>query len=199
MKKLSAFLILFLAITSFVNCTTREELQQYAIDRNDYQLMEVLMKYGDRPGYPILNCAMEATDYFAVFLLIEYGVDINSRFGPNTQTVLERAIGAGEIALVEYFLLKGADPTNTLKYGQTYTNSPYRYSDYVTTAIHDAIKLERLDVLILFAQYRVDLNKYCYERSSNYQQAFKMTPLRTAIEYKKNDIASFLVSIGAKI
>lgn len=188
MKILKAFVISFLVIVFSVNAVTKEELIEYANQQNDSKLIEILIKYGNVPGSPYLNVAMDAQDYFAVWLLIENGVDINSRLANSHQTVLERAILLGETALVEYFLSKNADPTRIRQ------NIENRTDHYMTTAVHDVIKYNRLDILILFYQYGVDLNEFCFYRNS-----IESTPLKIATEYKRNDIVAFLLSIGVNL
>ena len=77
-------------------------------------------------------------------------------------TVLEMAIESNEIALVEFFLTKDADPTNPRKYSVRNGNNGIN-GIFVTTAVYNAIMHERLDVLILFVQNNVDLNQICFE------------------------------------
>lgn len=201
MKYLSFIFIFACFFKAPLISITQEELQGYAIKQNDRELIEVLFKYRteDSLGSSSLNLAMKAKDYFAVFLLIEYGVDTNSRLRNTDSSVLEMAIEYDEISLVEYLLQHKADPTNPRKYEEVVSLSPNRSSNYVSTAVYDAIKLDRLDVLILFAQYGVDLNKPCHERTSSFLLNYKKTPLKMAIEYNNKDIAAFLVSIGAKL
>src|ERR1700722_19164416 len=106
------------AFSTSSHAITAEQLQEYAANYNDAQLMEILMKYGNSKESPTLNLAMISKDYFAVVTLIEYGVDINLRYHTPpynedtyknqkkyTQTVLEIAIEENEISLLEYFLL----------------------------------------------------------------------------------------------
>lgn len=198
MKILKAMTVLFLVIVCSLHSVTQEELKEYAIKQNDSQLIEIIFKYGNIKEQPILNRAMEAKDYFSVFMLVEYGVDINSRSGnpPITnhgRSVLEMAIVFCEIPLVEFFLLHKADPTTTFR------SYPSGSITNITTAVYDAIINNRLDVLVLFAQNNVDLNKICLEVILPYSQGYKQTPIQVAIEHKKKDIVAFLVSIGAKI
>lgn len=198
MKIIKALVISFLAIACSVNSVTQEELLQYAINQNDSQLIEILFKYGNNYEKPMLNRAMEAKDYFAVFMLVEYGVDVNSRSGhpPSTnhgRSVLEMAIISSEVPLVELFLLHKADPTTSFK------SYPERNTTHITTAVYDAIINNRLDVLILFAQNNIDLNKICLDVIGPYSQGYKQTPIQVAVEHKRKDIVAFLVSVGAKL
>lgn|GEM_PF-5764167 len=208
------------AMNNFLfSSVTPEQLQEFAIKQNGTALMEILMQYkGNCKEYPILNRAMEEKDYFAVFILVEYGIDIDSRFESveeqkklflltinsegqeiymttciegEGKTVLESAIESGEISLVEYFLLNKADPTHPRKVCSYSCGYPDSKSDYYnTTAIYDAIMLDRLDVLLLFAHHGADFNKACIG---------SYTPIQLAISEGKRDIVAFLISIGVDI
>lgn len=67
------------------------------------------MKYSDCKS--ILHRAMNEKDYFTVFILIEYGLDVNHRYfnhgnqskENSNKTIIEMAVEANEISLVEYF------------------------------------------------------------------------------------------------
>lgn len=223
---ISNFLGFLFLLSSSLTAITPEQLQEYATKNNDSEFIEILMKYGDSKDNPILNRAMGAKDYFAISLLLAYGVEINSREGiapyprngngasppyeefrlssnGRNNTVLEIAVAEGETALVEYFLLNGADPTVPFQVTAYKSNPPYveRWTEqYITTAVHDAIFYNRLDVLILFDQNRVDLNKICYEKQDSRNSfRYKKTPLQVAIDYKKKDIVAFLLSIRVQI
>jgi len=127
--------LLFVA-SALLNCSAAtvsqdEELLQMAAQYSDADLFDILTKYGVDPAFPPLNKAMEAGDYNAVIILLEYGVNLNTR-GPDTserwwahgetnmsairrldnkrQTALEFAIERGEKELVKMLLAKGADP-----------------------------------------------------------------------------------------
>ena len=178
MRSIKKALILFLFLSFFsipLHSVTLQDLQRFVIKKNDSELTEILMRYGDNPDQPALNAAMSMKDYCSVYILVEYGVDINSR-KKGEKTVLEMAIETGELSLVEYFLIKNADPT--------LFRSQY-------TAVSDAIIENRLDVLILFAQYSIDLNKKCFANT--------WSPLQLAAQYKRRDIVAFLISIGVEI
>jgi len=187
MKSISKTLVLFsLIVLSFfsvpLQSVTQAELERFAIRNNDSELIEILMKYKNTPDQPALNEAMYERNYFAVFILVENGVDINSRAKNTVKTALEMAIEFGESSLVEYFLIKNADPT-------IFRNAPH-VPNYAT-AVHDAIIADRLDFIILFVQYGFDLNKKCF--------AGTWSPLQLAAQNNRKDIVTFLVSIGAKL
>lgn len=214
MKSIKILVSLSLAFLCFLatplKAVTTEELQEFAIRNNDSELIEILMKYSYSKENPILNTAMINKDYSAVFTLVEYGVEINSRSGippyningsKYSSTVLEMAIRENEISLVEYFLFNKADPTNRFHTYETKIDYvPYKSSrtDYITTAVYDAIMLGRLDFLILFVQYGADMNKPCYETTYS-NKIISKTPLKVASENKQRDIISFLLSIGVEI
>lgn len=193
------------AFTPPLHSITPEQLQEYAIRQNDTDLIEILMNYGDSKDNPVLNRAMKAKDYFAVIILIDYGVDINARDGkpPTTNygpSVLEMALAYGEISLVEYFLINKADPTSVVKRAPATTyHEGKNVHHLLTSAVHDAIFNNQLEVIHLFAQYNIDLNKICCEVVCNYSGGYKQTPLQVAIEYKKKEIVAFLLSIGVNI
>ena len=108
-------------MVSFLNMPlqslTQEELKEFAIENNDSELIEILMKYSDSKN--ILHRAMREKDYFTVFILIEYGLDVNHRYfnhgnqskENSNKTLIEMAVESNEISLIEYFLQKKADPT----------------------------------------------------------------------------------------
>lgn len=203
-------------------------LMQSALQNNDLELIEIIMKYGSDPSYPALNWAMESKDFLAVQILIEYGADTNSRrekhqisnkgshwegyhkiegFGT---TVLEKAIEFENIELIEYFLLKKADPLCRRKITDTFRkNNPAgsgfpgtSYTDqYETTAMYDAVKSGNLCAIILFDQYGIDLNAICYEEFSNNVQPRQvfLTPIQAAIKFHHKDIVAYLLSKGVKI
>lgn len=195
-----------------------EHLLQKAIQYNDSDLYDIIQKYGLYPyGNPILNKAMEADDYLAVKILLEYGADINGRhyedildakgnkvttgFG---KTVLEIAIVKNDLSLVEYFLLKQANPLNKRKTTETIYAFPQKdeISYYTTTAVYEAIKLGRLDIIVLFKQYGADLNEICYEKdytrgNRNYHE--QLSPIQAAAQFGKKDIVMFLISQKVKI
>lgn len=108
------------------------------------------------------------------------------------------AIDSGELSLIEYFLLHNADPTNQHHYDYRYCANNVSFSHSITTAVYNAIMLDRLDLLILFAQYGTDYNKICYEVKS-YAQNESLTPLQLAIRNSKKEIVSFLLFIGVDI
>ena len=107
------------------------------------------------------------------------------------------AIEASEINLLEYFLAKKADPTKEFYYKE-------HTIQYIKTAVYDAIMLDRLDIIKLFAEYGIDLNKNCYTRcavggSNVLNLPFYQTPLQAAVAHKKTEIAKYLISIGVDI
>ncbi|MFI0435858.1 MAG: ankyrin repeat domain-containing protein [Parachlamydiaceae bacterium] len=179
---------------------TQEELQEFAVKNNDSELIEILIKYSDSKD--ILHRAMNERDYFTVFILIEYGFDVNHRYfnhgnqskEHSNKTIIEMAVEANEISLVEYFLQKKADPTLMCGYCEKKNN---QYVLIESSAVYEAIMHERLDVLLLFYQYEVDLNKTCYWEHSI--DGGVLTPLQIAIKYRKKDVANFLLSIGSEI
>ena len=198
-------LILFIvAIVSLFNMplqsVTQEELQEFAIENNDSEIIEILMKYSDSKN--ILHRAMSEKDYFTVFILIEYGLDVNHRYfnhgnqskENSNKTLIEMAVESNEISLIEYFLQKKADPTLMCGYCEKKDNG---YVLIESSSVYEAIMHGRLDILILFYQYEIDLNKTCYwEHSIN---GGVLTPLQIAIKYRKKDVANFLLSIGVEI
>lgn len=179
---------------------TQEELQEFAIRNNDLELIEILMKYSDSKS--ILHKAMNDKDYFTVFILIEYGIDVNHRYfnhgnqrkDNSNKTIIEMAVEANEVSLVEYFLQKKADPTLMCGYCENKNN---QYVLIESSAVYEAIMNERLDVLLLFYQYGVNLNTTCYWEHSI--DGGVLTPLQIAIKYRKKDAANFLLSIGVEI
>jgi ankyrin repeat protein len=198
-------LILFIvAMVSFFNMPlqslTQEELQEFAIENNDSELIEILMRYSDSKS--ILHRAMREKDYFTVFILIEYGLDVNHRYfnhgnqskENSNKTLTEMAVESNEISLIEYFLQKKADPTLMCGYCEKKDNG---YVLIESSSVYEAIMHERLDILLLFYQYEVDLNKTCYwEHSIN---GGVLTPLQIAIKYRKKEVSNFLLSIGVEI
>lgn len=214
--KMRAFILLliccFSCLNSSVYSVTQDELLEYAISQNDEDLLEAVFKYPGSQSDPSLNLAMHAKDYFAVFMFIEYGIDINSRrecLGENLsdnkfrigqgKTILESAIGDSEIALVEYFLLKGADPTIKRNYYEGIQGFNTK-TNYVTTAVHDVIVQNRLDVMDLFVEYGFDLSKICYEIDSPpSKKPYKMTPIQVAIFHNRREMVALLLSAGVEI
>lgn len=200
---------------------THKELHEYAVSQKDSDLIEILMKYGDSESDPVLHRAMNKQDYFAVFILVECGVEISSRAGMHPfqstydyvtklhGTVIEKAVLENQMSLIQYFMTCKADPTIPLVYYTSYSKdirdrkgnklrTEVIRSDYMKTAVYDAILLNRLEVLVLFSHYGVDLHKICYEESST-NKIIKKTPLQVAIEKKNKDIVALLLSIGVKI
>lgn len=221
MKSIKKTLLLFVVLLSFscipLQAITQEDLIEFAIKNNDSELVDVLLKYGEKTNDPILNQAMRNKDYFTVFMLVEYGIDINSRScleGPfsisyngidkiilDNRTILEMALAAREISLVEYFLSKNADPTNSFNYMEeipTYNNCDNEFFPAYKTAIFDAIILNRLEDLILFAQYDVDFNKICYSGFWG-MGYFYYTPLQLAVAFRNKEVVNFLLSLGVEI
>jgi ankyrin repeat protein len=156
---------------------------------------------------------MQAKDYFAVVMFIEYGVEINSRFESigeylthnllrigTGKTVLELAIEFDEVSLVEYFLSNKADPTNTRQFYEVVQGSNFK-TNYITTAVYDAILHDRLDILTLFVQSGADLNKMCYERQDykSFKPNLTQTPLQAAIAHGRKDIVALLLSAGIEL
>ena len=105
MKCIKKTVIIFIMIlSSFFNLplqsVTQEELQEFAIKNNDLELIEILMKYSDCKS--ILHRAMNEKDYFTVFILIEYGLDVNHRYfnhgnqskENSNKTIIEMAVEA---------------------------------------------------------------------------------------------------------
>lgn len=201
MIKVKQIIFSSLAAISFLSsplqAITTEELLEYGMWSHDTELLDILMKYGwENPA----KKAMYQKDYFAVFILIEYGVDINYRESEHAQSLMEIAIIANEISLVEYFLIRNADPTSHQKIVGEIDQTQFRRSDYYTTAVYDAIKSNRFDVIVMFEKYGVDLNKTCYEITySTYKLPYKQTPIQFAIENKSSHIAAYLLSIGVKL
>jgi hypothetical protein len=197
----------FSCLTSSAYAITQEELLEYAINQNDGELLDAVFKHPGCEFHPSLNLAMDAKDYFSVFMFVEYGVDINSRrdcvgeYLPKDQfrsgtgrTVLESAMFCEEIALVEYFLLKGADPTSKRSFqeGTLGTQGFVAKTNYVTTAVYDAIVQNRLDVMMLFIDYGLDLNKICHEvKYLSNKTITKMTPMKAALFHKRKDIGDW--------
>lgn len=179
-KTFILFSLLFLSFYSVpLQSITQAELERFAIKNNDSMLIDILMKYKNTPDRPALNAAMKAKDYFSVIILVECGIDINSRGKSYDKTVLEMAIESGEMSLIEYFLIKNADPTL------------FRASQNIPSAVADAIIENRIDVIILFAQYGIDLNKKCFLKT--------WSPLQLATQYNRREIVEFLISIGVEI
>lgn len=215
MKKFIFLLVSFFGfLNSSLHSITQEELQEYAINQNDSDLLDVVFKYPGSQKQPSLNLAMCAKDYFAVFMFIEYGVEINSRFDVvvekltddllkigTGQTVLEMAIEFDEISLVEYFLFKKADPTNMRTFHESFQGYGRIKDDYSTSAVYDAIICNRLDMIILFAYYGADLNKICYKVTNpkSSKLILTQTPLQAAIAHKRRDMVAFFLSIGIEI
>lgn len=179
-----------------------EEIENYIANYSESNVVEVLLKY--KISDQALNHAMVAKDYFSVVMLVEYGFDINFRTGgiPSSPlhkyflTIIELAIEANEINLVEYFLAKNANPISQFQYKELDQSITFK------TAVYDAIFLNRLDIIKLFAEYGVDLNKICYMTSSivgSSRQSIRQSPLQTAVAYKRKEIAQFLLSIGVDI
>ncbi len=211
------YIFLLVSMFSFLNSSlysiTQEELHEYAINQNDSALLDAVFKYAGSQKQPSLNLAMQEKDYFAVFLFIEYGVEINSRFESIGEylthnllrigagkTVLELAIGLDEVALVDYFLLNKADPTSTRQFYEVVQGSSFK-TNYITTAVYDAILHDRLDIMTLFVQYGADLNKMCYERQ-DYKSSkpnLIQTPLQAAIAHGRKDIVALLLSAGIEL
>ena len=97
-------------LNSSLHSITQEELQEYAINQNDSDLLDVVFKYPGSQKQPSLNLAMYAKDYFAVFMFIEYGVEINSRFDVVVEKLTDDLlkIGTGQTVLemaIEYAYL----------------------------------------------------------------------------------------------
>ena len=85
------------------------------------------------------------------------------------------------------------------EYTQIINSIPIRRNNYMTTAVHDAIEMGNLEMVILFDKYNVDLNRYCFGRTSSYQESVKKTPLRLATELHQKDIVQFLISRSQKL
>ena len=178
------------------------------------------MKYGADPLYPALNSAMDACDYRAVQILIEYGADINSRQPgaiweiQNKQhsrkigygmTVLEKSLEMDDTALLEYFLSKKSDPLayrifkEESQYNYPISTTFYLINTYTTTAMYEAIRLGRLDCIILFKQHGSDLDAICYKKVPRYDKQTVLTPIQAAIQFHQVDIVSYLLSQDVKI
>lgn len=98
-------------------------------------LVDILLKYGSNSYFPTINRAMVEKDYEAVNLLIEHGVDLDTRarfvkekyvnvrenkeFEVHHigQSVLELAVEHGKKSLIKKLLSKGANPYLTRNLG----------------------------------------------------------------------------------
>lgn len=192
-KSLSIFLAALCFCTAPAHASTQNDLQKYAGENSDPDLLEALLKYGSSSSDPALNVAMLYQDYDAAYLFVEYGMDINSRgTGPYYPTPLEMAIAQNEMQVVEYLLQHEADPTTP----KMSVNSQYiLVIVYTTTAVYDAIMDDNVNLLMLFHAYGADLDKPCYGARTKIGQ-YQLTPLQIATQYQKKDIVAFLISLG---
>lgn len=189
---------------------TDETLIERAVENNDYQLIDILMKYPALSYSPVLNQAMNAEDYTAVQILIEYGVDINSRSKSFTnctnesikahknyidgdgKTILEVAIERNELGLIDFFLSRGVDPTLLREWRERDYN--HRILEQgKKSAVADVIELGRADILQIFGENGVDLNKPCVISGS------KITPIERAHALKNKKCIEVLLSFKVKI
>lgn len=138
------------------------------------ELIDVLKKY--RSG---LAGAIEANDYSAIRIMVENDVvsDINIRAGivgrqypnfyiDNGRTALEKAVEVGDVDLIHLLLAKGADPLSLYSSAQSQENKPLLYTK--TTAVYDAVKSNRLDILDVFIKKGININYCCYESSRGF-------------------------------
>lgn len=188
-----------------------------AVKNSDQRLVEILMKYKNSPSSPTLNQAMNAGDYEAVQILLEYGADPNSRCKNYTErldngsptsvmthricgdgkSILEVAIERRELGLIDYILTKGADPTSTrswIEEEMVIRNKQQQYIkkfDGTISAIYDVIMLNDFETLRLFGERGADLNKCCLNNL--------FTPLHVASIYQKRNCIEVLLSFGVDI
>lgn len=118
-----------------------------AVEENRKEDVERFIKEGvnpdfkDRCGTPLLHFAPNDGDADVVKLLVENGVDINSRDSYET-TKLMQVCASGNLELAEYLLKHGADPSLQDEDGDY-------ASDYASNVLYDKnLKLKEKPVVI---------------------------------------------------
>jgi ankyrin repeat protein len=198
-----------------VSCLISEASAENTKNQAPLTIVDVLMKYGiGGPAYPALNLAMEARDIEAVKLLIDHGVDINTRPPGKTysygkrmspynqgQTVLEIAVERGDKSLLEYFLKKGANPHLT-RFVALYIHSidpngtiKGELVNHTCTAVYDAIRSGHIEILSILLEGGASINEPCLISERREER----TPIQAAILLNRKNMVEFLLSKGAKI
>jgi hypothetical protein len=218
-NKLLALCIGVLALTGGVICSpciyaapTDALLLSMAQQGDHRELAEVLLKYGKDPQYPALNQAMDARDFSAVRVLVDHGVDINSRdnrckeqgsiaVGSDVilgvwqgKTVLETAIALQNYDLIEFFLLHKASPHVTRSMAHTYRNGTAWWD---VTALYDAINIRDFECLEMLFSHGADVNATCYTSRHSGCMQEKKAPLRIAVDCSDPELVEWLLDHGA--
>lgn len=184
-------------------------------ERESSEIYDVLAKYGSDPKVPALNKAIEAKDYIASITLIEYGVDVNRRSAKTMKslpvssihlyndgiTPLELAINTGFSSVIPSIILKQGNPYSQRSIKYEIVNGKHvneKYPPENTTAVSEAIYLNRLDVLQILLDSEVKFDGICLVQfTSGLAGTISYTPLQLAVMLGRREIAEFLISVGA--
>ena len=156
----------------------RREMLHYAVDRNDPELMSLLVKGLTRdPRFGLLSPCLKAARHGYVEILkilIKAGVAVD---GDNTKRPLIEAIEAGQIEVVKLLLASGAKPDLIMDVG--------------LSPLERSIDKQDIQLVKLLIKFGANVNR----RSQSV-----MTPLVRACsrEYPSVDIIELLFKAGAK-
>ena len=181
------------------------------------ELVDILKKYGNNPKrWPALHYATHCQDEHAIEVLLENGADpnemapfaIDARNNP-TQFHTPLYIATPwdfrnpdilKPSIVKLLLDYGADPcifedntTLVAKIINLYTSS------LQMTEVSIKINERCIEILNMFADKKIDFNKFCYKDPSIYPA--QITPLRLAVHRKDQDdyLIKFLLDHGATL
>ena len=107
----------------------------FAIKQNNLQVVKYLLKLGADIDESVFDSAMINMNINIIYLLLDYGLDINMRHTKYKSTAIMFATQQNNIDLVELLLLRGADVS--LKALNGYTVFNYTTNVIILNKLHD--------------------------------------------------------------
>lgn len=186
---------------------------QMAVQRNDLELVKLLLEYGAdishvkgiTPCFGDFNEESQAEWVQLVLTLVEHGVDINAySSNPKTYPFLQACIKLGDFAMVKFLLDRGADPISCLN------PDAFLPLHDVMEVRNEIFVVETLKTLIALG---ADINTYGFldEFEVNLMAevmlpnidlddvGLPVTPLQAAVYYGHRRAVGILLQAGANI